>query len=68
MKKIFLLLFLCIFSLGFRKKEKTKSKAVVEKETAIIYTEQEAETSKETRVIAGLLNKIPACRTDYLKD
>ncbi len=32
MKKIFLLLFVCIFALGFsQKKKKTKSKAVVEK-------------------------------------
>jgi hypothetical protein len=53
MKKIFLLIFLCIFTLGFRKKEKTKSKGIVEKETAIIYTESDAETTAEARVIAG---------------
>ncbi|HCN51573.1 MAG TPA: hypothetical protein DIT10_21230 [Chryseobacterium sp.] len=69
MKKIFLLLFICIFSLGFsQKKKKTKSKAVVEKETVIIYTEQEAETSKETRVIAGFIKQNPGhARNDYFK-
>ncbi|REC62682.1 hypothetical protein DRF65_09560 [Chryseobacterium pennae] len=69
MKKIFLLLFVCIFALGFsQKKKKTKSKAVVEKETLIIYTEQEAETSKETRVIAGFIKQNPGhARTDYFK-
>jgi chorismate mutase len=50
------------------KKEKTKSKAVVEKETVIIYTEQEAETSKETRVIAGFIKQNPGhARNDYFK-
>ncbi|NIF07903.1 hypothetical protein F3J23_20970 [Chryseobacterium sp. Tr-659] len=69
MKKIFFLLFICIFSLGFsQKKKKTKSKAVVEKETVIIYTEQEAEISKEARVIAGFLKQNPGhARTDYFK-
>ncbi|AYZ13996.1 DUF6759 domain-containing protein [Chryseobacterium arthrosphaerae] len=69
MKKIFLLLFICIFSLGFsQKKKKTKSKAVVEKETVIIYTEQDAETSKETRVIAGFIKQNPGhARNDYFK-
>ncbi|RLJ34366.1 hypothetical protein CLU97_3874 [Chryseobacterium sp. 7] len=69
MKKIFFLLFICIFSLGFsQKKKKTKSKAVVEKETVIIYTEQEAEVSKEARVIAGFLKQNPGhAKTDYFK-
>lgn len=69
MKKIFLLLFVCIFALGFsQKKKKTKSKAVVEKETVIIYTEQEAEISKETRVIAGFIKQNPGhARTDFFK-
>lgn len=69
MKKIFLFLFVCIFALGFsQKKKKTKSKAVVEKETVIIYTEQEAETSKETRVIAGFIKQNPGhARTDFFK-
>lgn len=69
MKKIFFLLFICIFALGFsQKKKKTKSKAVVEKETVIIYTEQEAETSKEARVIAGFLKQNPGhAKTDYFK-
>ncbi|MBV8328192.1 DUF6759 domain-containing protein [Chryseobacterium sp.] len=69
MKKLFLLLFVCIFSLGFsQKKKKTKSKAVVEKETVIIYTEQEAETSKEARVVAGFLKQNPGhAKTDYFK-
>ncbi|PKF74727.1 DUF6759 domain-containing protein [Chryseobacterium sp. PMSZPI] len=69
MKKIFLLLFVCIFSLGFsQKKKKSKSKAVVEKETVIIYTEQEAETSKEARVIAGFIKQNPGhAKTDHFK-
>lgn len=69
MKKILFLLFICVFSLGFsQKKKKTKSKAVVEKETVIIYTEQEAETSKEARVIAGFIKQNPGhTRTDYFK-
>ncbi|ASE62907.1 MULTISPECIES: DUF6759 domain-containing protein [Chryseobacterium] len=69
MKKIFLLLFICIFSIGFsQKKKKSKSKAVVEKETIIIYTEQDAESSKEARVIAGFLKQNPGHeKTDYFK-
>ncbi|MDR4951447.1 hypothetical protein REB14_04520 [Chryseobacterium sp. ES2] len=69
MKKIFFLLFICIFALGFsQKKKKTKSKAVVEKETVIIYTEQEAEISKEARIIAGFLKQNPGhAKTDYFK-
>lgn len=69
MKKIFLLLFICIFSLGFsQKKKKSKSKAVVEKETVIIYTEQEAETSKEARVIAGFIKQNPGhAKNDHFK-
>ncbi|WP_300685020.1 DUF6759 domain-containing protein [Chryseobacterium sp.] len=69
MKKIFFLLFICIFSLGFsQKKKKTKSKAVVEKETVIIYTEQDAESSKEARVIAGFLKQNPGhAKADYFK-
>ncbi len=69
MKKNFLLIFLCIFALGFsQKKKKTKTKTVVEKETVIIYTEQEAETSKEPRVIAGFLKQNPGhARTDFFK-
>lgn len=69
MKKIFLLIFLCIFTLGFsQKKKRTKSKAVVEKETLIIYTEQDAESSKEARVIAGFLKQNPNHpKTDYFK-
>ena len=69
MKKIFFLIFLCIFSLGFsQKKKKTKSKAVVEKETAIIYTESDAEATAEARVVAGFLKQNPGhARTDYFK-
>lgn len=62
MKKIFLLILLCIFSLGFSQKKKsvkTKAKAVVEKETAIIYTEADAENSSEARVVAGFLKQNP---------
>lgn len=69
MKKIFLLLFLCIFTFGFsQKKKKAKSKAIVEKETMIIYTEQDAEVSKEARVIAGFLKQNPGhARTEFFK-
>ncbi|MCQ9634952.1 hypothetical protein MP478_20715 [Chryseobacterium sp. WG14] len=69
MKKFFFLLFICIFSLGFsQKKKKSKSKAVIEKETVIIYTEQEAEISKEARIIAGFLKQNPGhAKTDYFK-
>jgi len=69
MKKIFLLLFLCIFTFGFsQKKKKAKSKAIVEKETMIIYTEQDAEISKEARVIAGFIKQNPGhARTDFFK-
>ncbi len=62
MKKIFLLILLCVFSLGFSQKKKngkTKTKAVVEKETAIIYTEADAENSSEARVVAGFLKQNP---------
>ncbi|MPS66463.1 MAG: hypothetical protein DI622_16895 [Chryseobacterium sp.] len=70
MKKIFLLILLCVFSLGFsqKKKAKTKTKAVVEKETAIIYTEADAENSSEARVIAGFLKQNPNHpKTDHFK-
>jgi hypothetical protein len=69
MKKTFLLIFLCIFTLGFsQKKKKAKTKAIVEKETTIIYTESDAETSKETRVIAGFLKQNPGhARTEFFK-
>lgn len=69
MKKIFLLIFLCIFSLGFsQKKKKAKSKGIVEKETAIIYTENDAETTSEARIIAGFLKQNPGhAKTDYFK-
>ncbi|MDQ1097824.1 MULTISPECIES: DUF6759 domain-containing protein [Chryseobacterium] len=70
MKKIFLLIFLCLFTLGFsqKKKKATKSKAIVEKETVIIYTESDAENTKEARVIAGFLKQNPGhAKTDYFK-
>ncbi len=69
MKKIFLLIFLCIFTLGFsQKKKKAKSKAIVEKETAIIYTENDAESTAEARVVAGFLKQNPGhAKTDYFK-
>jgi len=70
MKKIFLLILLCVFSLGFSQKKKTKvkAKAVVEKETAIIYTEADAENSSETRVIAGFLKQNPNhSKVDHFK-
>lgn len=69
MKKLFLVLFLSIFCLGFsQKKKKAKAKAVAEKETVIIYTETEAETSNEPRIIAGFLKQNPGhTRTDFFK-
>lgn len=70
MKKIFLIFFVCVFSLGFsqKKKAKSKAKAVAEKETLIIYTEQDAEISKEARIIAGFLKQNPGhAKTDYFK-
>lgn len=69
MKKIFLVLFLSIFCLGFsQKKKKSKTKVVAEKETVIIYTETEAETSNEPRIIAGFLKQNPGhARTDFFK-
>ncbi|MET3537379.1 DUF6759 domain-containing protein [Chryseobacterium limigenitum] len=69
MKKIFLLIFLCVFTLGFsQKKKKGKSKAIVEKETLIIYTESDAESTKEARIIAGFLKQNPGhAKTDYFK-
>jgi hypothetical protein len=70
MKKIFLLLFLSIFALGFsQKKKKAKpAKAIVEKETVIIYTESDAEASSEARIIAGFLKQNPGhAKTDYFK-
>lgn len=70
MKKIFLILFVCLFSLGFsqKKKKKAPAKAVAEKETLIIYTEQDAESTKEARIIAGFLKQNPGhAKTDYFK-
>jgi len=69
MKKIFLLIFLCIFTLGVsQNKKKGKSKAIVEKETLIIYTESDAESTKEARIIAGFLKQNPGhAKTDYFK-
>lgn len=69
MKNIFLFIFLLIFSLGFsQKKKKSKTKVVAEKETVIIYTETEAETSNEPRIIAGFLKQNPGhARTDFFK-
>jgi hypothetical protein len=69
MKKIFLIIFLSIFCLGFsQKKKKAKTKVVAEKETVIIYTETEAENSSEPRIIAGFLKQNPGhARTDFFK-
>lgn len=69
MNKIFLIIFLSIFSLGFsQKKKKAKTKAVAEKETVIIYTELEAEATSEPRIIAGFLKQNPGhARTDFFK-
>lgn len=71
MKKIFLILFLSVFSLGIAQKNKktgSKAKVVAEKETVIIYTLQEAETSNEPRIIAGFIKQNPGHeKTDALK-
>lgn len=69
MKRIFLLIFLCLFTLGFsQKKKKAKAKAIVEKETAIIYTESDAESTAEARIVAGFLKQNPGhAKTDYFK-
>ncbi len=69
MKKTFLILFLFIFCLGFsQKKKKGRVKVVAEKETVIIYTEIEAETSNEPRIIAGFLKQNPGhARSDFFK-
>ncbi|MEG1667425.1 hypothetical protein AB670_00214 [Chryseobacterium sp. MOF25P] len=69
MNKIFLILFLSIFSLGFsQKKKKSKSKVVAEKETVIIYTLEEAQTSAEARIIAGFIKQNPGHeKNDELK-
>ena len=60
---------MCLFTLGFsQKKKKSKSKAIVEKETVIIYTEADAESTKEARVIAGFLKQNPGhAKSDYYK-
>lgn len=69
MKKIFLVLFLSVFCLGFaQKKKKSKPKVVAEKETVIIYTEAEAELTSEPRIIAGFLKQNKGhARTDFFK-
>ncbi|KFE97684.1 hypothetical protein IX39_18075 [Chryseobacterium formosense] len=61
MKKIFLIIFLFVFSIGFaQKKKKAKAtKAVAEKEVVIIYTLEEAMASSEPRIIAGFIKQNP---------
>lgn len=67
MKKVFLLLFLCLFGLGIAQKKK-KTKVIAEKETTIIYTEADAEKSSEPRIIAGFLKQNPNHpKSDYFK-
>ncbi|WP_312344243.1 DUF6759 domain-containing protein [Chryseobacterium binzhouense] len=71
MKNFFLIIFLSIFSLGIAQKKKkgtSKTKAVAEKETVIIYTLEEAESSSEPRIIAGFIKQNPGHeKTDALK-
>ncbi|KQR93870.1 hypothetical protein ASG01_08405 [Chryseobacterium sp. Leaf180] len=69
MRKIFFLLFLSIFCLGFSQKKKAvKAKTVAEKETVIIYTEEDAEKSSEPRIIAGFLKQNPGhAKSDRFK-
>ena len=61
MKKTLILTLLCFFALGFsQKKKSTKTaKKVVEKETVMVFTENDAETTTEPRVIAGFLKQNP---------
>lgn len=69
MKKIFLIIFLSIFCVGFaQKKKKAKTKVVAEKETVIIYTLEEAESTAEARIIAGFIKQNPGHeKNDKLK-
>jgi hypothetical protein len=69
MKKLFLIIFLSIFSLGVaQKKKKAKAKVVAEKETVIIYTLEEAESTAEARIIAGFIKQNPGHeKNDKLK-
>lgn len=69
MKKLFLIIFLSVFSIGFaQKKKKTKAKVVAEKETVIIYTLEEAESTAEARIIAGFIKQNPGHeKNDKLK-
>lgn len=69
MKKLFLIIFLSIFSVGFaQKKKKAKAKVVAEKETVIIYTLEEAESTAEARIIAGFIKQNPGHeKNDKLK-
>lgn len=69
MKKLFLIIFLSIFSVGFaQKKKKAKTKVVAEKETVIIYTLEEAESTAEARIIAGFIKQNPGHeKNDKLK-
>jgi hypothetical protein len=59
-----------IFSLGFSQKKKSgsKGKTIVEKETVIIYTEEDAQKSNEPRIIAGFLKQNPTSpKADFFK-
>ena len=69
MKKLFLIIFLSVFSLGIaQKKKKAKTKVVAEKETVIIYTLEEAESTAEPRIIAGFIKQNPGhAKNDDLK-
>lgn len=69
MKKILLIIFLSVFSLGVaQKKKKSKAKVVAEKETVIIYTLEEAENTAEARIIAGFIKQNPGHeKNDALK-
>ncbi|WP_265428639.1 DUF6759 domain-containing protein [Chryseobacterium sp. YIM B08800] len=69
MKKLFLIIFLSVFSLGIaQKRKKAKTKVVAEKETVIIYTLEEAESTAEARIIAGFIKQNPGHeKNDKLK-
>lgn len=59
---------MCLFTLGFSQKKKKAKKAIVEKETTIIYTEADAESTKEARIVAGFLKQNPGhAKSDYYK-